>query len=106
VNPIIRGWARYHRHAVSAHVFQSVDHAIVQTLWRWARRRHPPKGVPWVNAHYCHPVGERNWVFAGKARGPTGKFRAVHLLTAHRLPLKRHTKSTGKANPYDPTWEL
>jgi RNA-directed DNA polymerase len=106
VNPIIRGWTRYHRHAVSAHVFQSVDHAIVQTLWRWARRRHPPKGVPWVNAHYCHPVGERNWVFAGKARGPTGKFRAVHLLTAHRLPLKRHTKSTGKANPYDPTWEL
>src|SRR5262245_28414722 len=48
VNPIIRGWAMYHRHAVSAKVFQSVDHAIFQTLWRWATRRHPNKGMQWV----------------------------------------------------------
>jgi RNA-directed DNA polymerase len=43
LNPIIRGWAMYHRHAVSAKAFQSVDHAIFQTLWRWAKRRHPNK---------------------------------------------------------------
>ena len=34
LNPIIRGWAMYHRHAVSAKVFESVDHAIFQALWR------------------------------------------------------------------------
>ena len=45
LNPIIRGWAMYHRHGVSAKVFQSVDHAIFQSLWRWAKRRHPNKGV-------------------------------------------------------------
>jgi RNA-directed DNA polymerase len=106
VNPIIRGWAMYHRHVVSAKVFQSVDHAIFQTLWRWAKRRHPHKGVQWVKARYFHTVGERNWVFSGKARGPTGTLRAVHLLTAHSLPIKRHTKIKGEANPYDPTWEL
>jgi group II intron reverse transcriptase/maturase len=43
LNPVIRGWAMYHRHALSAKVFQSVDDAIFQALWRWAKRRHPNK---------------------------------------------------------------
>src|SRR5215472_5881460 len=66
LNPIIRGWARYHRHAVSAKVFQSVDHAIFQALWRWAKRRHPNKGVRGVKARYFHTSDERYWVFSGK----------------------------------------
>jgi RNA-directed DNA polymerase len=106
VNPIIRGWAMYHRYAVSAKVFQSVDHAIFQALWRWAKRRHPHKGVQWVKARYFHPIGARNWVFSGKVRGPKGQLEAVHLFTAHSLPITRHTKINGEANPYDPQWEL
>jgi RNA-directed DNA polymerase len=106
VNPIIRGWAMYHRYAVSAKVFQSVDHAIFQALWRWAKRRHPNKGVQWVKARYFHPIGARNWVFSGKVRGPKGQLEAVHLCTAHSLPITRHTKINGEANPYDPQWEL
>ena len=106
LNPIIRGWAMYHRHAVSAKVFQSVDHAIYQTLWRWAKRRHPNKGGRWVKARYFHTIGDRNWVFSGEARGPKGQLRAVHLFTAHSLPIKRHTKIKGEANPYDPQWEI
>src|ERR687888_489060 len=81
LNPIIRGWAMYHRHAVSAKVFQSVDHAIFQSLWRWAKRRHPNKGVRWVKARYFHTTDDRNWVLAGKARGPKGQLQAVHLFT-------------------------
>lgn len=44
LNPIIKGWAMYHRHVVSSKVFQRVDHAIHQALWRWAKRRHSQKG--------------------------------------------------------------
>ena len=105
LNPMIRGWAMYHRHAVSAKAFQSVDHAIFQTLWRWAKRRHPHKGVQWVKARSFHTVGERHWVFSGKARGPKGKLRAVHLLTAPSISIQRHTQINGEANPYDPQWE-
>ena len=54
LNPLIRGWAQYHRHVVSAKVFQSVDHAIFQSLWRWVKRRHSNKGVRWVKARYFH----------------------------------------------------
>ena len=43
LNPQIRGWALYHRHAVSKDVFHAVDHEIFKALWAWAQRRHRHK---------------------------------------------------------------
>jgi RNA-directed DNA polymerase len=106
LNPLIRGWAMYHRHVVSAKVFQSVDHAIFQALWRWAKRRHPNKGIQWVKTRYFHPMDGRTWVFTGQVRGSTGAPRSVHLYTAHALPITRHIKIPSRVNPYDPRWEL
>ena len=83
-----------------------MDHAIFQALWRWAKRRHPNKGVRWVKARYFHTIDDRNWVLSGKARGPKGQLQAVHFFTAHSLPITRHTKIHSEANPYDPQWEL
>ena len=40
LNPIIRGWANYHRNQVAKDTFGKVDHAIWQQLWQWACRRH------------------------------------------------------------------
>jgi RNA-directed DNA polymerase len=105
LNPLIRGWAMYHRHVVSAKVFQSVDHAIFQALWRWAKRRHPNKGARWVKARYFRSLGGRNWVFTGTVRGPKGQSRTVHLFAAHSLPITRHPKIASQANPYDPQWD-
>src|SRR5215471_8088045 len=106
LNPLIRGWALYHRHVVSAKVFQSVDHAIFQALWRWAKRRHPKKGVRWVKARYFTTVGTPHWVFAGEVQGPAGHRQAVQLFKAHSLPISRHSKIANRANPYDPRWAL
>jgi RNA-directed DNA polymerase len=106
LNPIIRGWAMYHRHAVSSVVFQSVDHAIYQALWRWAKRRHSNKGARWVKARYFHSVGNRNWVFTGKVPVQQGLPADVHLFAAHSLRITRHIKIDGQVNPYDPHWEL
>ena len=55
LNPIIRGWANYHRHMVSKRTFANVDHLIFQMLWRWARRRHPNKCKQWVKDRYFPP---------------------------------------------------
>ncbi len=38
LNPLIRGWARYHRHIVSKKVFAFVDCAIYHAMRRWALR--------------------------------------------------------------------
>ncbi len=79
LNPLIRGWALYHRHVISAKVFQSVDHAIFQARWRWAQRRQSNKGVRWVKPRYFTTVGTRRWVFSGEVRGPAGQRQAVQL---------------------------
>jgi len=34
LNPILRGWANYHRHVVSSQVFNAIDWEVTQMLWR------------------------------------------------------------------------
>lgn len=106
LNPLIRGWALYHRHVVSSKTFQSVDHAIYQALWRWAKRRHSNKGRRWVKARYFHQTDTRSWLFSGAVRGTKGQPRPVRLYLAHGLHIKRHIKIKSAVNAYDPAWEL
>jgi RNA-directed DNA polymerase len=101
LNPIIRGWAQYHRHVVSKDIFGKIDHAVFQAVWRWAKRRHPNKGNWWVKKKYFKAIGSRDWVFYGDLDG-----RERRLFLAASMPIKRHTKIRGQANPYDPEWEI
>jgi len=80
LNPIIRGWATYHRHVVAKASFSSIDSQIWQLLWKWAVRRHPTKGARWVRNRYFHADGHRSWEFA--TSGPVSS-------NAHRLRLFR-----------------
>lgn len=105
LNPLIRGWTNYHRHVSSKQTFTKVSHAIHQALWQWARRRHSKKPKKWVKAKYFHSHGGQNWVFSGEAAGRGGHSHPVHLLNAASVPITRHTKVRGAANPYDPQWE-
>ncbi len=106
LNPVIRGWANYHRHVCSSATFQYVDYAVFQALWRWARRRHPKiKGSKWVRRKYFHRVGDWNWVFSGQVIGHDGRPHMMRLRYAQNTPIRRHTKIRAAANPYDPEWE-
>jgi len=106
LNPVIHGWANYHRHVVSKAVFGKVDSAIFQILWRWAKRRHPKKTRWWVVDKYFHAYGTRRWVFSGEAANDDGTTRHVWLFRASNVPIERHVKVKGEANPYDPQWEV
>ena len=105
LNPIIRGWATYHQHVASKQTFTSVDDAIYHALWRWIRRRHPHKSRWWMKEKYFHVIGNRKWVFGGDVEWKDGKRHRVYLFYAHSVPIRRHTKVKGAANPYDPMWE-
>jgi RNA-directed DNA polymerase len=65
LNPKIRGWCNYHRHASSKATFQRLDHLIFRLLWQWARRRHPKKNRHWLASRYFTTVGGDHWVFFG-----------------------------------------
>lgn len=105
LNPVIRGWSQYHQHVVSKETYHKVDHAIYQLLWQWAKRRHPNKVRHWVRHKYFQTVEGRAWVFVGEVIGTAGKSQRVQLLHATDVPIKRHVKIRGAANPYDPEWE-
>jgi RNA-directed DNA polymerase len=105
LNPILRGWANYHRHAASKQTFAKVDHAIFRVLWRWALRRHAKKSRHWIKAKYFARVGGQNWVFHDQVTGRRGEERTVRLYHTSSTSIQRHTKIKGAANPYDPQWE-
>jgi RNA-directed DNA polymerase len=106
LNPIIHGWANYHRHVVSKSTFIKVDSAIFETIWRWAKRRHPKKTRWWVADKYFRTHKARRWVFSGEASNDDGTTKHVWLFRASSVPIKRHVKIKGEANPYDPQWEV
>ena len=106
LNPVIQGWARYHRHCASKRTYTKVDTAIFQALWRWALRRHPNKHRRWVRQKYFTTQGKRHWVFHGITIDAAGQTKVHHLCKASDMPIKRHTKIKAAANPYDPQWEV
>lgn len=105
LNSMIRGWALYHRHAASKATFHAIDHAIFQTLWRWAVRKHRNKPRRWIKKKYF-PDGEPNrWIFTGILKDEKGQVKVVRLLAASSIRIERHTKIRAQAHPYDPAWE-
>jgi RNA-directed DNA polymerase len=103
LNPIIRGWAMYHRHVVSKSLFSSIDAQIWRLLWKWAMRRHPKKGAGWVRQKYFHTEGHQNWVFAAETK-VGGVVQRLRLFRATTIPIVRHVKIRSLANPFDPAW--
>lgn len=103
LNPVIRGWAMYHRHGVAKASFSLVDSHIWQLLWKWARRRHPAKGARWVKGRYFHADGHRSWEFATKSPVEEETQR-LRLFRAMTVPIIRHVKIQAPANPFDPAW--
>lgn len=100
LNPVIRGWANYHRYVVSKRVFSNLDSDIHQALWRWAKRRHShTKNYHWIKQKYFKSIDNRNWIFCAKS----GK-KVVELFKMESIPIKRFIKIQRGANPFDPSW--
>lgn len=105
LNPVIRGWANYHRNQVAKMTFRKVDHLIWQQLWRWACRRHSNKSRSWVKARYFVLEGTRDWVFRAEVTDDKGNRTTVRLVKATDVPIRRHCKIRAEANPFDPAWD-
>jgi len=100
LNPVLRGWANYHRYAVAKRTFAYNDSRIWFMLWQWAKRRHPNKGARWVKAKYFTTQRYRNWVFAAMV-DPRKKQRLTLFLEGS-IPIKWYNKIRMGANPHDP----
>ncbi|MBF6650016.1 group II intron reverse transcriptase/maturase [Methylobacter sp. BlB1] len=101
LNPVITGWANYHKGTVAKETFSYVDHQIWMKTWQWAVRRHPNKGKIWIKEKYFKSVDNRHWVFSGDNQGE----QSTRLASMSEFPIERHIKIQANANPYDPKYE-
>ena len=104
LNPVLKGWARYHQGVVAKATFSRLDHLIYWRLMRWGKRRHPRKTAKWVMYHYWLPAGSRRQ-FGGSDVDRRGDAVRVVLYTLADTKIVRHIKVKGDYNPFDPAWE-
>lgn len=104
LNPIIKGWAAYHKTINAKTTYSYVDNCIWQALWRWAKRRHPKKGLRWVKRRYFAPSGSRQWLFHDFVE-IEGRRIAFKLHKAIDTKIVVHRKVEGELNPFLPEWE-
>ena len=102
LNPILRGWANYHRNVCSAKAFGTVDRVIHYQLLRWARRTHPKKSYGWLKRKYFSAGGK--FGFAARIGDGTSQAKVLKLYSIPRTVLEWHIKVRGEANPYDPIY--
>jgi RNA-directed DNA polymerase len=98
LNPVIRGWAAYHRGMVASEVFNSLGAYMWKLTWKWARHSHPNKPASWVKARYFgsfNPFRQDTWVFGDRE---TGGYLRKHCWTR----IRRHVMVKGGASPDDP----
>ena len=80
LNPIIRGWANYHRHVVSKETFALIEYQLYQALWRWAKRRHRNKSNRWIYAQYFRPKHKCRSGFYGQLKSKDGSVHSQRLV--------------------------
>ena len=99
LNPVLRGWANYHRHTLCSQTFFRLDSFVWRRLFRWAKRRHPDKTGRWIaDRYFPHNPGE-SWRFTDPT---TGK---QILRVCESIKPERYLKVKSAANPFDPDWE-
>lgn len=105
LNPIIRGWANYHRHVVASQTLSKLDHEIWKILWKWSKRRHPRKGKRWLKDRYFPRINGNNWAFACILKSTMKEKKLIKLTYPSEIKIQRHVKIQSHANPYNPEWD-
>lgn len=103
LNPVLQGWAQYHRGVVAKASFNRADALIYWRLLRWGMRLHPRKTKKWVLAHYWKHGGNR-YRFAAQARNKFDEVVSAELYLLAHTKIERHIKVKGGFNPFDPEW--
>ena len=101
LNPIIRGWANYHRYIQAGTTFHRLDWIFRDTLFKWAKRRHGRKTPKWIRNHYWNISRDKRH-FACAVKTDDNKPKVLELLKPGDIQLARYIKIRGKANPFNP----
>ena len=104
LNPVLRGWAEYHKGVVAKQTFSKMDSLIYWRLMRWGLRRNPRKTRKWVLERLWQRNANR-WDFTDEQAPRDGSQPPSILLKLADTKIVRHIKVKGDYNPFDPAWE-
>ena len=94
LNPVIQGWARYHRTGTAKRTFSQVDNQVYIKLRKWAYHRHPNKVRTWQYRRYWRKQGKGRRFSDGN----------ITLCRHDEMRIIRHVKVKGDKSPYDGDW--
>ena len=111
LNPIIRGWANYHKNVVSKEIFNSLDNYIFLKLKKWGKRLHRNKSWESIRQLYwgkfC-PGRNDMWVFGCEAKN-SNEYLSYYLEKLAWTSITRHITVKFKNSPDNPVlqeyWE-
>jgi len=93
LNPMIRGFSNYYRFYSSTEKMDKLDHLIFRKLLRWAKRRHPNKGIKWVaNKYFLSHATKQKWEFSSSQ---------LTLRKHTDTKIERYTQVKGEVSIYD-----
>lgn len=93
LNPIIRGFSNYYRYYSSTERMNGLDNLILRKLLRWAKRRHPNKGMKWVaNKYFLSHSNKQKWEFSNNN---------LTLRKHTDTKIERYTQVKGEASIYN-----
>ena len=97
LNPIIRGWANYHRRGVAFRTFEQLDDWMFRRQVRHVNHTHPKKPKKWKLRYWGRFNLKRQdrWCFGDRKTG-------AYLLKFRWFPIERHILVEGTASPDNP----
>ena len=78
VNPVLRGWVNYYRHAAAKRTFGYLDHYVWWRVGRWLRKKHPRMTWKQINRRYLnddHTYQDRGITLYKPARTRVTRYR-------------------------------
>lgn len=106
LNPILRGWANYHRYANSSETFRALDAFMYQQLVRYARRKHSTKSWTWIKDRYFKQVEVKRTKKTGKITAVNYKWgfsdKKLTLYLFRGTTLENYSSIAYGCNPLSP----
>ena len=99
LNPVIRGWANYHRNVQSSKTFDHMHRIIYEKLRKWAKVTNRKKTYRWIYHHFfaISPKGRFSCIIHDKR----GKQKLLELVAPVDIKLVRYIKIKGHSNPFN-----
>ena len=97
LNPKIIGWANYYRCAVSADIFNYIDHKILRILLSRLKQIHKKRSMFWVYKRYFARIDKYKWTFYYQPNNN----KPLTLARHSKVSILRHIKIKGDFSIYD-----